>query len=105
PGVPKRVGQRLLHDPERGEVDPGRQIDRIALDAEVDGEPGVADLLEQLLDPGEPRLWRELGPVLGAAQHAEQAAHLRERLPAGLLDGLERLALALLLGREQPPDA
>ena len=36
-------------------------------------------------------------------QHAEQPAHLGQRLAAGLLDRDERLPLALLLGLEQPP--
>jgi hypothetical protein len=104
PGVAERVRQRLLHDPVRGEVDARRQLDRIALDAVLDRQARVADLLDEPAERRHPRLRRERGQLVRAAEHPEQAAHLGERGAAGLLDGQQRLALALLLGRQQPPD-
>ena len=48
--------------------------------------PCLAHALEQRLEPAEPRLGRQLGLVLLAAQHAQQAPHLGQRVAAGLLD-------------------
>ena len=56
----------------------------------------------ELLEVLEARLRRERRRLLRPAQNADEAAHLGERLPAGLLDHLERLALLLLLGPQQP---
>src|SRR5262249_37082859 len=42
---------------------------------------------------------------LGPLQHADQSAHLGERLPARLLDDQQRVAFALLVGPEQSPYA
>jgi hypothetical protein len=53
----------------------------------------------------EARLRRQRGCVLGPPQHADQLAHLRERLAARLLDYEQRFPLALLVGTEQPPHA
>src|SRR4029453_5001981 len=40
PCVLDRVRQRLLDDPVGGEVEAGRELDRVALDCQLDGEPG-----------------------------------------------------------------
>ena len=66
-------------------------------------EPGLARLLDELVDVLEARLRDERRRLLGPAQHADEAAHLGERGAAGLLDGLQRLALALLVLAQQPP--
>ena len=50
----------------------------------------------------EARLRSESGRLLGPPQHANHPAHLGERLPAGPLDDEQRLALALLVGSQQP---
>ena len=48
----------------------------------------------------EARLGSERGCLLGAPEHADEPAHLGQRLAPGLLDDLERLALLLLIGLE-----
>jgi hypothetical protein len=40
--------------------------------------------------------------VIVRAQHSDQATHLGKRLPTGLLDSEQGVALFLLLGRQQP---
>ena len=42
--VLERVGQRLLHDPVGGQVDPARQRAHLALDAQLDRQPRLAHL-------------------------------------------------------------
>ena len=55
----------------------------------VDGDPGVADVVDELGDVGEPRR-RCVGTLaVAVAQHAEQAAHLGERAAGCGRDGVE----------------
>ncbi len=57
------------------------------------GQPGGAGAGDELADLGQRRLRRERGRLVGAVEHAEQVAHLAQRLAAGALDprrGLER---------------
>ena len=106
--VLERVGQALLDDPVGGEVDAPRQRTGSPSTCSCTGRPGAADLLEQRVEAVEAGLRRELGVVAVAAHRAEQAAHLRERRAAGLLDALERLAVlgerlgAACAGRRRP---
>ena len=86
--VLERVGQALLDDPVRGEVDPARERERLAVDVQLDGQPGAADLVQQRVEAVEPGLRHELGLVPVAAHRGQQAAHLGERGAAGLLDAL-----------------
>src|SRR5271165_3781097 len=51
--VPQRVGQRLLDDPVRGQVHPGRQAGRLADDLVHDRESGAADGVEHLIEANE----------------------------------------------------
>jgi hypothetical protein len=92
PGVLDRVRQRLLHDPVGGAVDPVVQLAPLALDAQVDHQPGLAHLVDQCAEVGEAPLGREFGARLLVAQDPERATDLRERALAGVLDRLERLA-------------
>src|SRR3954451_14621501 len=46
-GVLERVGQRLRDEPVGREVDAGRQLPLLALDVELDLEPGLADGSDQ----------------------------------------------------------
>jgi len=45
--VLERVRQRLLHDPERGQLDPDRQLSPLAVDLNVDGQAGLANLRDE----------------------------------------------------------
>ena len=100
------VRQRLLDDAVDGEVDRRRQIVVIAVDAELDpdarGSHAGGERLE-LRDPGLRRERRRV--VVVVAEHAQQPAHLDQRLAAAVLDLLERAArrvVALARGRRRP---
>ena len=101
-GVLADVGQRLLHDAVGGEVDAGRERALPAADLDVDRDVGGAALGHELVQPREARLRRRGRVLLVGAQDAEQPAHLADRLPAGGLDGQQRLADALR-GRRRAP--
>src|SRR5690348_3785425 len=47
PGVLERVGQALLDDAVRAQVDPGGQRGALALDRQLDGKAGPLDLLDE----------------------------------------------------------
>src|SRR5262249_25456575 len=72
-------------------------------DLQVVGEPGVAHLRDQAVEVLQARLGGACRSLLRAAQDADEAAHLGERLAAGLLDDEQRLALLLLVLLQQPP--
>ena len=95
PGVAQAVGQALLDDAVGGEVHAGGELDRLALDLQVGLQARVVRAVEQGVEVGERGLGRERGLLLGAAQHAEQPAHLHQRGAAGLLDGGEGVARGL----------
>ena len=78
--VLERVGQRLLHDPVGGEVDAGRQQPRLALDRKLDGQTDLTHLIDERLELAEAGLRPECGFGVGAAQQAEHAPKLAERL-------------------------
>ena len=70
---------------------PGRECRGVALDCERHRETGRAHLTDELVELVEARLGpaRALAPVV--AQHAEEAAHLGERLATGCRHVLHRL--------------
>ena len=83
-GVLERVGQRLLDDAVGGEVDARRQRPRLALDAQLDREPGGAALGRRARRARRaPAAGASSAAVVGRAQHAEHPAQLGERLAAG----------------------
>ena len=61
----------------------GRELARRALDLEPDRQAGAGEPADEA---------RQIGPLLASPQHAEQPAHLRERVPAGLGDLRQRPA-------------
>ena len=86
-GVLDHVGQRLLEDPERRQVDALGERPRVALDGELDAKAGRARALQEVAEVGQPRLRRALGRlVLAGSQQLERAVHLRHRLAAELRD-------------------
>ena len=99
----KGVRQAFLHEPVGGQVNAGRELNRLALDPQLDRQAGLARLLDQPLDLLQAGLRGERGRLLGPSQDADHAAHLGERLAPGLLDDEQGLALLFLLGAEEPP--
>ena len=93
-GVLDRVGERLLHDAVRGEVDARRERRGVALDRRA--SPAARRRATARPAASSSRsvgCGRERGVRRPASQDAEQAAHLGQRLAAGVLDvggGLDR---------------
>src|SRR4029453_10008467 len=90
PGVTDHVGQRLLHHPVEGQVDGGREAPRLALQRDLDLDPGpgrLGDQGVQLAQAGR-RAQRGL-PVspVAVAQHPQHGVELGQGLVAGLADG------------------
>src|ERR671937_64382 len=104
PGVLERIREPLLDEPVSGEVDAGRKLSRGAFDPQLHREPSLARLLDQPLELLETGLRGERGRLLGPAEDADHAPHLRERLTARSLDHEQSLPLALLVGLQEPPD-
>jgi hypothetical protein len=102
PGVLERIGQRLLDDPERGQVERRRQRSRRALDPERDRESRLANPADELLEVGQSRLRPERGRAVVRAEHAEQRPHLVDRLPAGNCDHVERVPHVRLVAVQHP---
>jgi hypothetical protein len=91
-GVLEGVGERFLNDPKRGDVHAGRQIERLALDGQLDRKPGRGEACQQLVDASQARLWSKGQLRVVLTQHSEQAAHLGQRLLPGALNLIERPA-------------
>src|SRR4051812_16508280 len=92
PGVLERVPERLLDDPEGRQVDARLEPALLPLDRQVDLEPGLAGALHEPVELVHARLRRERQRLLGVVpEHADHAAHLLERGPAGLLHAAERV--------------
>src|SRR3954453_16130883 len=66
------VRERLLHDPERRQVEALAKLSRRALHGEVDLEPGVARLLDELAQVREPGSRRATRRVVALAQKLER---------------------------------
>src|SRR6266536_908396 len=85
--VPHRVGERLLHDPVGGQVQPGRQRPGLALHHQRRRQAGLVGALDEGGQLRDGWLWRELvGCWAAPLEDADQPAHLAERLPAGGVD-------------------
>ena len=85
------VGQRLLHDAVGGQGQPAGQRCGHPLHGERDRQPGGPGLLQQLAELADARQRDHAGTAVIAAQHAEHAAHLGQRLPPGAGDVAQRL--------------
>src|SRR5262249_55571153 len=77
-----RVRQALLDEPVGGQVDPGRQPHRVALDPQLDRQPRLARVLDQPLELLEARLGRQCRSSLGVTQHAGHPPHPPRRILA-----------------------
>ena len=80
--VLERVRQALLDDAVRGEVDRAREREALALDVQVDGQAGAADLVHQRVEAVEPRLGGELG-VVAVARAWRRGGGASRRAPCG----------------------
>ena len=101
--VLERVREALLDDAIGGQVERRRQRHSVAPHVELDGKAGAPKGLQQRVEAAEAGLRSQLH-VLGPLAHgAEEAAHLAERVAAGLLDARERLPVPLQLGRQLVP--
>src|SRR5699024_6139596 len=74
-----RIRQGLLHDPVGGQVQAGRQRDRITLDMEVHTQARLPGLVDESLETAEAGL---RGPRRAAvvAEHIEHPPHLPHRV-------------------------
>ena len=73
-GVLEGIGQRLLHDPVRGQVQRVWQRYGLTRARQFDRQPGGADLVEEAVqrdEAGLRLLWRDLRLLRGRAEHAE----------------------------------
>jgi hypothetical protein len=100
--VLERVRQGLLHDAVGGQLEPDRELARLAVDVQLDGQARVAHLRDERREVVQPRLRHERVGVV-AAQHPDEAAHLGERAAADLLDGGQHLVGRAALGVERAP--
>ena len=89
----ERVRQALLDDAIGGKVDPAREREGLAVDVQLGGQAGAADLVQQRVEAVETGLRNELDLVLVAPHCGKETAHLGERGPAGPLDAPERVAV------------
>ena len=92
-GVLERVGETLLNNPVGGDVDPGREREALAVDAQLDGQSGAADLLEQPAEAVKAGLRRQLDTITVMAHDIQQMTHVRQGSAAGLLDSQEGSAI------------
>ena len=84
--VLERVGERLLDDPVRRQVEARGKVGRLALDGQLDGQAGGAHGLGKVIEACEAGLRREQVAVVGLAHHPEHPVHLGERAAPRLLD-------------------
>jgi hypothetical protein len=82
------VGERLLHDPVGGQLQPRGQGPRGPLDLHLHRDPGRLGVGGEQVQRREPGLG--LGRHVVGAQGAQQPAHVLERAPPGLLDHAQR---------------
>ena len=102
PGVLERVRERLLDDPVRRQVEARRQRRRLALERELDRQPGRAHLLDERVELARGRAAARARRRSSRAQHAEQPPHAR-RAPARpvALDRAQRVARPRRVALEQ----
>jgi hypothetical protein len=91
--------ERVLDHPVGGEVDARQRGSFVARHGQVHLDALRAHALDECRQTRQARLRRELGALTVVAEHAEQAAHLRERLAAGGLDLREGLLRSPRLAR------
>ena len=101
-GVLEGVGESLLHDAVRREVDGARKGGRLAVHVEPYVEPRGANVCRQGLQVLQPGTGRELEQVVALPQRTQHPAHLSERRAARLLNVSQCLPL---LGRVRHPVA
>jgi hypothetical protein len=90
--VLERVGERLLDDPVDRQAGRVVHAGGVAVDGQLDPHAAAAHLLHEGLEVGDGGHRRPLGAaVLVVVQHADEAAHLGEGLPASGGDRAERL--------------
>jgi ABC-2 type transport system ATP-binding protein len=97
-----RVGESFLYQAIRGQVDACRKLDGLSFDAQINLEPRLARLRHEPVEMLEAWLRSERRRFFGPPQHSDHPAHLGQRLSAGSLDDEQRVALAHLVGSEQP---
>ena len=105
-GLPAGAATRseaLLENPVGREVEARGKVDWVAVDAEIDLEARVPGLLDEPVEVVQPRSGGTRRGVVAVSEHAEHAPHLGQRLASDPLDHEERLALALLVRRQEPP--
>jgi hypothetical protein len=94
------VGQRLLHHPVRGQLGASGQRPGRSVQAERHRHARVPRLLDQLAELVQAGQRGQAGPLVPGAQHAEQAAHLGERLAPGVRDRGQRLGHPIRVGAQ-----
>ena len=107
-GVLDHVGERLLHDAVRREIDAGRHVGPVPVDRELDVDAGARHVGHQPVEVCEPRGGDEGGRLVavGRAQDAEEPAHLPQRRAGRGLDGGKRpLGRRRIVGGHHPPGA
>jgi hypothetical protein len=85
------VGERLLGDAVRDEVQPGRQRHWFALDVDFNQDAGNRDLVDEGVEASQAGLRREFGRVVFIAEKVEKAAQLTHGLATGAFDGQQEL--------------
>ena len=89
--VLESVRQRLLDDAIGGELERTREAAPLSVDDELDGEPSLNGVRDQLVEPCQVGARRQLVGLVGAAEEAEQAVQLVDRLATRGLDRAQDL--------------
>ena len=101
-GVLDHVGERLLDDPVRGEVERLRKRDPLALHGKLDGQPARPRLLDQPVQVVDPGLRRQRPLVILARSTPSERRMSASAVARRPLDRLQRLAGALGIALEDP---
>jgi hypothetical protein len=99
--MPQGVGQRFLDDAVSGELEWGRKLLRLPCNLELDLQTGGSYLFQQVLQPRERRLGREVGRSFFAdPDDAEHPPELVERLARRASDRAHRSPCIGRIARE-----
>ena len=90
PRVADDVGQRLLHDPERCQIDARRERPTLAVHFQRDPDAGRGGAGHEVVKAVQARRRRPGRLLAGAAQHAEHRADLAQGVGARLVDRRQR---------------
>ena len=101
-GVAHGIGERLLRDADRGQLDLRLEIGRRLRHAELDLEAGLADPRRDRPEVGQRRFGREVGGVAVGPEHPHRAPHRGERLLRRLGDPPDALGGDLGPGLPHP---